>query len=104
MDEGNKKPEEIFIDEEVYAILKESLKQKLKKERKGSKSQIKSALKATMQEFLTCGKLFGYDFDGNLVEISFTSSKMEESAMQNLFIQQFGEFMAGKMDISRDFE
>lgn len=96
-------PEEIFVDEQVLEILRESLKQKLKKERKGGKNRTNAALKATLQEFMTCGKLFGYDFDGNIVEISFTANKMEDNAMQNLFIQKFGEFMAGKMNIADDF-
>jgi len=56
-----------------------------------------------MQEFLTCGKLFGYDLDGDIVEITFHGNKMEDNAMQNLFIQKFGEFMANKMNIQDDF-
>jgi hypothetical protein len=103
MEKGEEPPDEVFVDEKVLEILRESLKQKLKRDRKGSKSVIKNALKATMQEFLTCGKLIGYDLDGNVVEISFHSNKMEDNAMQNLFIQKFGEFMAGRMNISGDF-
>lgn len=97
MDERDEKPEEIFVDDEVLAILKESLKTKLKKERKGSKNDVNKALKSTLEEFMSCGKLFGYDFDGNIVDISFVHSKMEDSAMQNLFMQKFGEFMGDKM-------
>jgi hypothetical protein len=96
-------PEEVFVDDQVLEILRESLKQKLKKERKSNRSQSNAALKATLQEFMTCGKLFGYDLDGNVVEIAFSSSKLEESAMQNLFIQKFGEFMATRMNINDDF-
>ena len=70
MDKGDEKPEEIFVDEKVLEVLRESLKQKLKKERKGNKNDNKNALKATLQEFLTCAKLFGYDLDGNIVEIT----------------------------------
>jgi hypothetical protein len=103
MEKGEEPPDEVFVDEKVLEILRESLKQKLKRDRKGSKSVIKNALKATMQEFLTCGKLIGYDLDGNVVEISFHSNKLEDNAMQNLFIQKFGEFMAGRMNISGDF-
>jgi hypothetical protein len=103
MEMGEEPPDEVFVDEKVLEILRESLKQKLKRDRKGSKSVIKNALKATMQEFLTCGKLIGYDLDGNVVEISFHSNKLEDNAMQNLFIQKFGEFMAGRMNISGDF-
>lgn len=96
-------PEEIFVDDQVLEILRESLKQKLKKERGSSKSKSNAALKATLQEFMTCGKLFGYDLDGNVIEISFHGNKMEDNAMQNLFIQKFGEFMAGRMNIADDF-
>lgn len=96
-------PENIFVDEDVLEILRESLKQKLKKERGSSKSKSNAALKATLQEFMTCGKLFGYDFDGNVVEIAFHGNKMEDNAMQNLFIQKFGEFMTGRRNISDDF-
>ena len=103
MGKKDEEPEEIFVDEQVLEILRESLKQKLKKDRKGGKNQSNAALKATLQEFMTCGKLFGYDLDGNVVEIAFTSSKLEEAAMQNLFIQKFGEFMNTRMNIGDDF-
>lgn len=99
----DEEPEEIFVDEQVLEILRESLKQKLKKDRKGSKNQSNAALKATLQEFMTCGKLFGYDLDGNVIEIAFHANKMEDNAMQNLFIQKFGEFMAGRMNLADDF-
>ena len=103
MGKKDEEPEEVFVDEQVLEILRESLKQKLKKDRKGGKNQSNAALKATLQEFMTCGKLFGYDLDGNVVEIAFHSNKMEDNAMQNLFIQKFGEFMAGRMNINDDF-
>lgn len=103
MDKGGEKPEDEIVDEKVFEILRESLKQKLKKERKGNKDENKNALKSILQEFLTCGKLFGYDLDGNVVEISFSTNKMEDSAMQNLFVQKFGEFMAGRINIRDDF-
>lgn len=95
-DENPDPPEEPFIDEQVLEILRESLKKKLKRERVGSKNHIKSALKSTMQEFLTCGRLIGYDLDGDIVEIAFHSNKMEDNAMQNLLIQKFGEFLMTK--------
>lgn len=103
MEEGKDKPDEIFVDDKVLEILRESLKHKLKKERTGNKKEIHNALKATLQEFLTCGKIFGYDFDGNVVEITFFNNKMEDSAIQNLFVQKFGEFMAGRINIRDDF-
>lgn len=103
MDKGGEQPEEIFVDDKVLEILRDSLKQKLKKERKGKKNDINGALKATLQEFLTCGKMFGYDFDGNIVEITFFNNKMEDNAMQNLFIQKFGEFMVSRTNVGDDF-
>lgn len=102
MNKGEEPPDDAFVDEKVLEILRESLKQKLKKEKRVSKTGVKGALKATMQEFLTCGSLFGYDLDGNIVEVSFHNNKMEDSAMQNLFVQKFGEFMATRMSIQDD--
>ena len=97
-------PEEIFVDEQVLEVLRESLKKKLRNERKkGSPPLTNDALKAILKEFMVCGKLFGYDLDGNVVEIAFHANKMEDNAMQNLFIQKFGEFMAGRMNIADDF-
>jgi hypothetical protein len=103
MNKGEEPPDETFVDEKVLEILRESLKQKLKKEKRVSKSGVKGALKSTMQEFLTCGNLFGYDLDGNIVEVAFHNNKMEDSAMQNLFVQKFGEFMATRMNVQDDF-
>ena len=103
MDMGDEKPEEVFVDEQVFEILRESLKQKLKKERKSSKKENNDALKATLQEFLACCKLFGYDFDGNVVDVSFINNKMEDNAMQNLFIQKFGEFMGERINPKDNF-
>lgn len=103
MNEGKDKSEENFLEDDVFEILKESLKHKLKKERAGNKQDIKNALKATLQEFLTCCKLFGYDFDGNIIEINFTNNKLEDNAMQNLFIQKIGEFMSKRINIQDDF-
>jgi hypothetical protein len=102
-----KKPEDenegIFVDDKVMEILRESLKHKLKKERKYNKKSFGGILKATLQEFLTCGKLLGYDLDGNVVEITFFGNKMEDSALQNLFVQKFGEFIQSKANIVDDF-
>jgi hypothetical protein len=101
---SDEEPEEIFVDEQVLEVLRESLKKKLKNERrKNSPPLTNNALKAILKEFMTCGKLLGYDLDGNIIEISFHDNKMEDNAMQNLFIQKFGEFMAGRMNLADDF-
>jgi hypothetical protein len=103
MNEGDEQREPIFNDEQVLEILRESLKQKIKNERKSNKKELNDALKATLQEFLTCATIFGYDMDGNIVDITFFGNKMEDNAMQNLFVQKFGEFMAGRMNIKDNF-
>jgi hypothetical protein len=102
--QNEENPDDIIIGEDVYNILRESLKQKLKKENKyRNSSQLKTALKSILGEFFTCYKIIGYDMDGNVIDITNVSNKMEESAMQNLFMQKFGEFMVGK-SIGPDFD
>jgi hypothetical protein len=103
MEPSDDKNEEVFVDEKVIEILRESLKHKLKKERKYNKKGVNGALKSTLQEFLTCAKLLGYDLDGNVVEITFHGNSMEDAALQNLFVQKFGEFMHTKANIIDDF-
>ncbi len=93
----------IFVDDKVIEILRESLKHKLKKERKYNKKSFNGVLKSTLQEFLTCAKVLGYDLDGNVVEITFFGNKMEDAALQNLFIQKFGEYLQSKANIIDDF-
>jgi hypothetical protein len=100
------KPEDdkegIFVDDKVIEILRESLKHKLKKERKYNKKSFNSVVKATLQEFLSCAKLLGYDLDGNVVEITFFGNKMEDAALQNLFVQKFGEYLQSKATVIDD--
>jgi hypothetical protein len=98
--DDNEDREEIFVDEEVLKILKESLKQKLKNERKlPNKVQLNNALKSSIAEFLDCFKIFGYDLNGDLVDMTIYKTKMEKSALDNLFVQKFGEFMAGRVNM-----
>lgn len=95
--ENGEKPDDI-IDDEVFQILRESLRQKLKKENKyRNVSSLKKAAKATLGEFFQCYKIFGYDLDGNVIEITQFNNKMEQSAIQNLFMQQVGEMMTGRV-------
>ena len=103
MEKGDENPEEIFVDEKVLEVLRESLRKKLKKERTSKKNDDKRAIEVVLKEFLTCAKLFGYDLDGNIVEVSFHSNNLEDNAIQNLFIQKIGEFMAGRMNIQDEF-
>jgi hypothetical protein len=96
-DDGGDKPEEseeIYVDEEVLNLLRESLKTKLKDDiKKPSKVRINSALKSTIAEFLTCFKLIGFDLDGNPINMTITNNKMEQNAIENAFMQHFGEFI-----------
>ena len=105
MDKGKKDEDEpIVVDDEVLEILRQTLIEDKKRERRRAdipKEQLNECLQERINEFLSCFIIFGYDFDGNLVELKKTSNKMEKSAMDNLFIQKFGEFM-GERGIPRD--
>ncbi len=95
----------IIIDDEVLEILRQALiedKKKARGRRDMSGKALNEALYAVVCEFLGCFNLFGYDFDGNLVEIKRSSTKMEKSAMDNLFIQKFGEFMGERSNSKND--
>lgn len=89
-------PEDIFVDEEVLAVLRESLKVKLKEQRqKPTKNQLYSALKCTIGEFMSCYRLMGFDLDGNPINMVVFTNNMEKMALDNAFMQKFGEFMNG---------
>jgi hypothetical protein len=97
-DESKEKPEEIFVDEEVLKILKESLKIKIQEERAlPNKKALAKALKDSISQFLTCFRLVGYDLDGNEVQMTVSHTKLEKSALDNMIVETFGEFMADKM-------
>lgn len=99
MDGDEEEYEEIFVDEEVLNILRESLKTKLKEERKlPSKVKINSALKCSIAEFLTCFKLIGFDLDGNPIKMTIFNNKLEKNALDNAFMQHFGEFVNSRDD------
>lgn len=98
MDEDQDKSKEIFVDEEILSILRESLKTKLKEERKRpNKVQLNSALKCSIAEFLSCFRLIGFDLDGNPIAMTIYNNKMEKSALDNAFIQNFGDFMSSRL-------
>ena len=97
MKDGEELPEEVFVDEEVLNILRESLKMKLKDERKKpSKVRVNTALKSTILEFLSCFKLIGFDQDGNPITMTISHNKMEKNALDNAFMQHFGEFVQSR--------
>ena len=108
MDDGKKgkndEEEKIVIEDDVLELLRQTLiedKKRSREKRDIPKEQLDESLHAQISEFLSCFIVFGYDFDGNLVEMKKASNKMEKSAMDNLFIQKFGEFM-GERGIPRD--
>lgn len=110
MDEDEKKKEEpVILDDEVLEILRQALiedKRRIRERKNISNKDLNGILSSLICEFLGCFNIFGYDFDGNLVEIKHSSNKMEKAAMDNLFIQKFGEFMierGGPRDDKFDF-
>jgi hypothetical protein len=96
MDEDPKEP--IFNDAEVEKILREALKDKIVERKKlPNKVQLNNALAGSMGEFLSCFKLIGYDLDGNPVNLSYSKTKMQKSALDNAFMQEIGVFMESRM-------
>ncbi len=86
------------VDEEILKILRDSLKMKLTEDRKmPSKVRLNKALVSTISEFMSCYRLMGYDIDGNPINLSITNNKMEQSAIDNMFIQEFGKFMGSRV-------
>jgi hypothetical protein len=104
MSDGEKE-DEIFVDEDVLKILRDSLKVKLQNERKFSDTaQLKSSIGGVLSEFLSCFKIMGYDFDGNPVEMSVIHNRMEKSAIDNMFVQSFGVFINEKINRGEHFD
>ena len=96
----NEEPLNEFSDAEITKILKDALKLKLEEKKKiPTRVQLNRALVSTMGEFLGCYKLMGYDLDGNPVNMTVYNNKLQKSALDNSFIEEFGRFMN-----KRDFE
>lgn len=94
MDDGD----DIYSNEEIKKLLIDSLKVKLQEDRKKpSKIILNQAITSSLSEFLTCFKLIGYDIDGNPVKITMSKSKLDKSALDNAFIEEFGIFMNKKI-------
>jgi hypothetical protein len=97
-DDSKDKPNDSLSDEEVFKILKESLKMKIQEERAlPNKKALAKALKDSISQFLTCFRLVGYDLDGNPMQMTVSHNKLEKSALDNMIVESFGEFMADKM-------
>lgn len=88
-------------NEHVKKILREALEVRLveRKRKKMSRNQLTTALTDTLGEFLTCYRIFGFDVDGKPVTIAKSHNNMEKSAMENLFVQEFGNFMSQKVEL-----
>lgn len=94
MDNGD----ENYSNEEIKKLLIDSLKVKLQDDRKKpSKVILNQAITASLSEFLTCFKLIGYDIDGNPVRLTMSKTKLDKSALDNAFIEEFGDFMNRKI-------
>ena len=105
MADPQKNEDAIIIEEEVLEILRQALIEEKEKTREGrdtNKEDLNETLDAILKEFVGCYRLFGYDFDGNIVDISHISTPMENSAMNNLFVHKFGEFMAERGGVIED--
>ena len=88
---------EEFTDDDITNILREALKVKLEEKRKiPNKIQIQRALVATLGEFMNCFKLIGYDLDGNPINLTVYREKIQKSALDNAFMEEFGKFMDSK--------
>ncbi len=87
-------------EDDVRNILKEALKMRVKdpNQKKPSKVQVNSALKAVASEFLTCFRIMGFDIDGNPVSMTIMHNKMEQSALDSLFMSEFGKFMSSRVN------
>jgi len=85
------------IDAETKDLIRQMVKAKTSERRKISgRVKIRETLKGVIGEFLSCYKIIGYDDDGNFVNITNVHTKMEESAIENSFIEEFGRFMANR--------
>lgn len=94
MDNGD----ENYSNEEIKKLLIDSLKIKIQDERKKpSKVILNQAITASLSEFLTCFKLIGYDIDGNPVKLTMSKTKLDKSALDQAFIEEFGDFMNRKI-------
>jgi hypothetical protein len=79
-------------DDEIKKLIVESLKMKIRTNKScPSRVRMQRAIIASLSEFLTCFKLIGYDLEGNPINISISSTKLDKSALENLFMQEIGK-------------
>lgn len=98
MEEDPDKPERTeFNDDAIKQILKDALALQIQEKRKiPNKNLLNKAMTSSLTEFMACFKLVGYDVEGNPVSIAFHRTKMEQSALHNLFMEEIAKFMGGK--------
>lgn len=91
MEDEEQKP---FTDEEVEQILKDALKVKLEERKKyPNKVQLKKAMVTVVGEFLTCFKIVGYDYEGQLINLTCYKTPMDKAALDNAVLDEFTRFM-----------
>ena len=100
-DEDREDEKEEYSDEQVKDILREALKMRVKNRagKKISQDQLNIALTDVLGEFLTCYRIFGFDMDGKPIAITKSHNNMEKSAMENMFVQEFGRFMNSRAEL-----
>lgn len=87
-----------YSDDEIRDILREALTLQIREKRKiPKKAKLKEVLCGNMAEFLSCFKLIGYDIDGDPVVMTYHTSNLEKSALDNAFSEEMVKFMHGKM-------
>jgi hypothetical protein len=79
-------------NDEIKKLIIESLKMKVRTNKScPSRVRMQKSIIACLSEFLTCYKLMGYDLEGNPISISISNSKLDKSALENLFMQEVGK-------------
>lgn len=90
-------PNTSFSEDEIESIIREALKVEIAEKRKiPTKVQLNRALVGTIGEFLSCFKLMGFDLDGNPLSLTVYKEKMQKSALDNMFLEEVGRFVASK--------
>lgn len=100
-DEDKEENKEEFSDERVKDILREALKMRVQNRagKQISQDQLNTALTDVLGEFLTCYRIFGFDMDGKPITLNKSHNTMEKSAIENLFVNEFGKFMSSRVEL-----
>lgn len=100
-DEENGDDREEYTEEYVKDILKEALKMRIKEQssKNLNRERIDNALMGVLEEFLSCYMILGFDMDGSPIKIKSMHNKMEKSALDNQFMDEFGKFMSNRLEM-----